>query len=301
MRPYIPHDEGSRSPADLRLTRDDGTAVALRWRAFGRRDDLDLNFREGELTGGSAFDGTQVREDPPLQRRTRTGLVTELLARCRHDAPGDLSTRLAEARRLTLSGRIGGLAVILARTLSSSDLIVELTCPREECQSALEVSLALASLVEISQQAERERSITIRLSDVESVHVRRPTGDDQHAWQSGHYQTTATAERAMVESLLVDGGPLSPAMLTAIDTALEEADPLTCFRITTVCPTCAEQSDYAVDLEGVLIARLYRAQRGLLHDIHRLAIRYGWSEDAIASLPSWRRREYLDFLDRGEA
>jgi len=46
---------------------------------------------------------------------------------------------------------------------------------------------------------------------------------------------------------------------------------------------------------------LYRAQRSLLHDIHRLAIRYGWSEDAIASLPSWRRREYLDFLDRGDA
>ena len=279
MRPYIPHDEGSRSPADLRLTRDDGTAVALTWRAFGRRDDLDLDFRS----------------------EARTRLVTELLARCRHDAPGDISTRLAEARRLTLSGRIGGLAVILARTLSTSDLIVELTCPREECQSALQVSLALASLVEMSQQAERERSITIRLSNVESVHVRRPTGDDQHAWQSGHYQTIETAERAMVESLLVDGGPLSPAMLTAIDTALEESDPLTCFRITTVCPTCAEESDYAVDLEAVLIARLYRAQRSLLRDIHRLAIRYGWSEDAIASLPSWRRREYLDFLDRGDA
>jgi len=279
MRPHIPHDEGSRSPADLRLPGSDGSAVALTWRAFGDRADLDLDFRS----------------------EARTRLVTELLARCRHDRQGDISTRRDEARRLTLSGRIGGLAVILARTIASSDLVVELTCPREECQSTLQVSLSLASLLDMSQQAERERSITIQISDVESVRVRRPTGDDQHTWQSEHYQTIETAERAMVESLLVDGGPLSPATLTAIDSALEAADPLTCFRITTVCPACAEESDYAVDLEAVLIARLYRAQRGLLHDIHRLAIRYGWSEDAIASLPSWRRRAYLDFLDRGEA
>src|SRR5262245_12598293 len=184
MRPYIPHDEGSRSPADLRLTGSDGSAVALTWRAFGDRADLDLDFREGDLPGGSAFDAAQAKEDPPLQRRTRTGLVTELLARCRHDEQGDISTRRDEARRLTLSGRIGGLAVILARTLSISDLVVDLTCPREECQSALQVSLSLASLLDMSQQAERERSITVRLSDVESVRVRRPTGDDQHAWQS---------------------------------------------------------------------------------------------------------------------
>jgi hypothetical protein len=133
------------------------------------------------------------------------------------------------------------------------------------------------------------------------VDVRRPTGDDQHAWQAERYQTLESAECAMVESLLVRAVSLSSSTLSAIDTALEEADPLTCFRITTVCPSCAGESDYAVDLEAQLLARLHRAQRGLLHDIHRLAMRYGWSEETIAALPSWRRREYLDFIDRGDA
>jgi hypothetical protein len=279
MRPHFPHDEGSRSPADLRLTRADGTAVALRWRAFGDRDDLDLDFRSA----------------------ARTRLVTELLARCRRDVSGDIDTRLADARRLTLSGRIGGLAAIVARTVSSSDLVLELRCPIEGCQSALQVSLSLVSLLELSQHAEGERSIAVRLSDAESVDVRRPTGDDQHTWQAEQYHTMEAAERAMVESLLVRTAPLSSSTLAAIDSALEEADPLTCFRMTTVCPTCEEESDYAMDLEALLLARLHVAQRVLLYDIHRLATRYGWSEKTIAALPSWRRREYLDFIDRGNA
>ena len=279
MRPHIPHEGGSRSPADLRLIRNDGTAVALCWRAFGDRDDLDLDFRSA----------------------ARTPLVTELLARCRQDVSNDISSRLADARRLTLSGRIGGLAVILARTISSSDIVVDLKCPIEGCGAALQVSLSLAALLELSQHAEIERSISVRLSDAESVDVRRPTGDDQHAWQMERYQTRESAERAMVESLLGHAASLSPSTLSAIDTALDEADPLTCFRITTVCPSCAEESDYALDLEAVLLTRLHRAQRILLHEIHRLATRYGWSEETIAALPSWRRREYLEFIDRGDA
>jgi hypothetical protein len=279
MRPHIPHEEGSRSPADLRLIRNDGAAVALRWRAFGDRGDLDLDFRSA----------------------ARTPLVTELLARCRQDVSNDIGSRLADARRLTLSGRIGGLAVILARTISSSDIVVELRCPIEGCRAALQASLSLAALLELSQHAEIERSLSVRLSDAESVDVRRPTGEDQHAWQMERYQTLESAERAMVESLLVGAASLSPSTLSAIDTALEEADPLTCFRIATVCPSCAEESDYALDLEAVLLARLHRAQRSVLHDIHRLATRYGWSEETIAALPSWRRREYLEFIDRGDA
>jgi len=45
----------------------------------------------------------------------------------------------------------------------------------------------------------------------------------------------------------------------------------------------------------------FRMETDFVARVCRLAIRYGWSEDAIASLPSWRRREYLDFLDRGDA
>jgi hypothetical protein len=278
MRPHISPDEGSPSPADLCLTRDDGTAVALRWRALGGRDDLDLDFRAA----------------------ARARLVTELLARCRQDGSGDLASRRAEARRLTLSGRIGGLAAILARTRSSADVILELACPIDGCGAALQVSLPLWGLLELSQQAEWERSITVRLEEA-PVEVRRPTGDDQQAWQSERYQTMEGAERAIVESLLVEAAPLTPSALAAIDTALEAADPLTCFRISTVCPSCAEESEYAVDLEAMLLARLHRAQRGLLHDIHRLATRYGWNEDTIVALPRWRRQAYLDFIDRGDA
>ncbi len=264
--------------ADLRLVRDGGRAVPLRWRGFEAPDALALN-----------FDATP-----------RPSLVTEVLARCRSDAAGDAADRTAEARELTLSGRIGGLAAIVARATSSSEIALELRCPAEDCRTELQVTLSLASVLDLGQEAEVSRSIAVMPPGAEALQVRRPTGNDQHAWQARAYPDEASAERAMMASLLPSssGSALTSETIAAIDRALEEADPLTCLRVTTACPACGRESDHGVDLEGVLLARLQRLQRSVFYDIHRLAARYGWTEEALAAMPSWRRRAYLDLLDR---
>jgi hypothetical protein len=263
-------------PTDLRLASDDGTAVALRWRAFGAAD-LEVN----------------------LQGASRTTLVTELLARCLADA-GDVPAGRSDARRLTLAGRIGGLAAIVARTDGSDQVALELRCPVATCGVPLQIGLSLAWLLERSQEAEDARAITVAMPRGGALSVRRPTGNDQHAWQSRTYADAASAERAMVASLLPAGrgAALDDDDLVAIDAALEEADTLSCFHVAATCPECGTESGHAIDLEALLVARLQRLQRGLLHDIHRLAARYGWSERAIAGLPDWRRRAYLDLLER---
>jgi hypothetical protein len=277
----MPAGEAGLPAADLHLAvGDGGQPVALRWRAFGAPADLDLS----------------------LHGAGRTAIVSELLARCRADQ-GDPAVFGAQAQRLTLSGRIGGLAAIVARSAGSDEIAVDLRCPAWTCRTPLQIAVPLASVLELSRLAEEERTIIVTAPGVEAIRVRRPTGDDQQAWQARTYADGEAAERAMVASLLSGGGDesaLSTAVRAAIDAALEDADPLTCFRVTAVCPACEEEQEYAVDLEAVLLARLRQLQHRVLHDVHRLATRYGWSEHAIAAMPPWRRQAYLDLIEREE-
>ena len=273
-----PHDDRSTAPADLLLAGDDAAAVALRWRGFGRPSDLGVNLRDA----------------------ARSALVTELLARCRVDRRADLPARRREARRMTVSGRIGGLAVIVARTTGRDELAAALRCPDADCQEPLEVSHSLGSLLDLSRRAEGERWLTIALPDAEPVRVRRPTGEDQLAWQSATYPTAAAAEAAMAASLVGQLPPseLSSVVFSAIDAALEESDPLTCFRIETICPACGRAGIHGIDLEALLLGEIRRIQNAIVGDIHALATQYGWSERAIAAMPVWRRRAYLERLER---
>lgn len=285
MRSNTAHDERRLSPADLRLIHEDGTKIQpLQWRAFGDPADLAFNFRSA----------------------ARESVVTELLARCRSGSDDDLPALRADARLLTLSGRIGGLAAIVARTASRDAIDVELRCPQPDCRATLQVSLSVSALLELSQQAESARAIAVPVTGLGSLQVRRPTGADQYEWRLRQYHSASGAERAMVESLLVPSSPeptegLSESAIAAIDAALEEADPLTCFRVYARCPSCDEEDEHTVDLEAILLQRLHQEQRLLLHDIHQLATRYGWSEETIAALPAWRRQAYLGFIEREDA
>lgn len=36
----------------------------------------------------------------------------------------------------------------------------------------------------------------------------------------------------------------------------------------------------------------------LIHDVHILAVAYGWSEEKILALSPWRRQAYLDLVNQ---
>lgn len=248
---------------------------AARWRALGRPEDLDV-----PLDGASW----------PVPRPE---LVTRVLAACRaDDASGD------DAWDLTLGGRIGGLAAVLAR--SGEPLRPQLRCPEPGCGEAFEVELPLERLVAMAEEAERERAVVVPLARRPTLRLRRPTGRDQLRWSARRFASTAEAERALLGSLVVepaDGpGPLTDAELSAVSAAMEEADPLPSFRVASACPACAAQGEHALDLEGLLLALLARRQRALIHDVHRLAAEFGWSEADVLAIPEWRRRAYLRLL-----
>lgn len=250
---------------------------SLEWRAFGLPADLDVNFAGG----------------------TRNAVVTQLLAACRGDATLDAASRTAQAAALTLAGRIGALAAVVARTSNEPHIAVALSCTHAGCREPFEIELPLSWLLQQADEAEARRSVAIERTQAGALRLRRPTGEDQDRWLQGEYATADAAQRAVLSSLLEDTAAANALdQLDTIAAAMEELDPLPALRVRSACPRCEREAQHAVDLEVELLAQLRRRQSALLHAVHQLATRYGWNEREIAALPAWRRRAYIEMDER---
>jgi len=85
----------------------------------------------------------------------------------------------------------------------------------------------------------------------------------------------------------------------AVTHAISEADRQAEVLLELSCPACGKQSQQMFDIAGHLWCELDHWARGLLHKVHALACRYGWSEDCILGMSPARRQAYLTLI--GEA
>ncbi|WP_020180053.1 hypothetical protein [Methylopila sp. M107] len=82
------------------------------------------------------------------------------------------------------------------------------------------------------------------------------------------------------------------ADLDRIDAALDEATPQPSERSATRCPSCGHATEAAIEP----LSFAFPSEISLLREVHRIAAHYHWSEDAILSLPTRRRRQYLSII-----
>ena len=233
-------------------------------RTFGRAEDLDLEF--------SATD--------------RPSLVTGLLARCVGDDADHwwaqpVGTRIAELLRLYMFDEREDRIELSAR------------CMREHCGETFGFELPLR---ELSAWAPRVESWEISLSADRHFTVRRPIGLDLLRWRSAWPLTWEQAIRMMLDDLVLHGQPEAHEV-AAIADAIAEYDPLVALTVAAECPACGNAQDVAVDIEGLVLTHFANRQQALLHDVHRLASKYGWTEQEVLSVPPQRRVIYLALLD----
>jgi hypothetical protein len=108
---------------------------------------------------------------------------------------------------------------------------------------------------------------------------------------------TELLRRCVVEASC-DGSPLRPdelpeRIVTAVETALEEADPAGRTMLALHCPECG--AHWRDELDPVRFAwdAVEGSARSLANDVHMLARAYGWSEQEILRLSPFRRHLYL--------
>ena len=189
-------------------------------------------------------------------------------------------------------------------TLATADTDHEISstfrCLNDECGLELEVELSAAEVVSQQNEAYKTERISVPLANG-AVALRRPTANDQREWLKTQFANEASALRSMIHTLLIaDTDATANELVPAVESALEEHDPLVNFNLTVKCSSCGTESLVEIDLEELSLQRLRQAQLRLFATVHTLAANYHWSEPQIFRVPYWRRVRYLRLIEKGK-
>lgn len=252
-----------------------GAAALFSMRTFGTHiDDLAVNF-VGAM---------------------RPQLVTQLLALCTRTAHTD-PVSAAQLVELPVGVRIIAM-LILASLSDQSKYAWHYRC--SDCQSPGEFDLPLEKILEVGAIYSREESYAVEVDGLAFV-VRRPTASDQLRWLEHDAPSRADVLRSILVRPSFEQLREAQVDLTiasqAIETAMDDFDPIVSFHVRVVCPECAAVTVVFPDLTGAALERLARVQRTVMDEVHQVASCYHWTEPAILALPAWRRRSYLGRID----
>lgn len=89
---------------------------------------------------------------------------------------------------------------------------------------------------------------------------------------------------------------LPPAVMSAVNQGMSEADPQAEIVLKVSCPACSDVSPAPFDIVAHLWAELEEWAKRLFREVHALADAYGWSEGDILRMSPVRRRTYLDLI-----
>jgi hypothetical protein len=106
-------------------------------------------------------------------------------------------------------------------------------------------------------------------------------------------------EEARAELLrrCLGGADLTEEATAAVLQTLAAADPLADIELCLECPACDNQWGLGFDATVFLWTLVEEMARSLLHDVHRLARAYGWTELEILALSPRRRAAYLELCE----
>lgn len=266
----------------------DGTIPAPGFPGSGRISPGGLAFRRfGTTAQDLAVD---------FDASNRAALVTRLLTLCTVDSSGALPTgfygELSAGKRLEF---------LLALAAGGREPAVSLVFKCAGCDEEIELELELAEISELQREADETVAVTLELSGA-THEFRKPRGADLEIWGDIVAVDDREAIVRMLETLAVEKeavGCLSNSDLTAVESALDEADPLVNFVCRVGCGECGEENEFVVDLTETALETLRRAQFQLTVAVHRLASHYHWTEDEIFAVPDRRRRQYLELIAAG--
>jgi hypothetical protein len=229
----------------------------------------------------------------------RPEIITRLLSLCCRAADGPVDDRLW--LDIPIGMRIE--ALLALATLSDAGPFAWRTrCESPSCAEGDDnaFELGIDQILSVATNERGLETLTIAIGEVQAL-VRRPTGLDQTEWLQRDEAGAEPMLRAILVRPTLDELQARGLTVDAIDAAVDEAmdsfDPILSFRVKVVCPRCGAAKDMWPDLAGAALERLAGAQRKAIESVHRLALRYHWTESEIFVLPEWRRQTYLSLLE----
>lgn len=261
-----------------------------------------VRLRELELRPVGAQDELLLLDSagltPPCRR------ATALLGRClsggeelaRRLSVGDREALLLHLRRLTLGEVVEGV----------------LRCSSPSCGRPMDLRLRVDDLLVAAYPDARPsyRLDLVHAGARYEIDFRVPVSDDlEHGAALARTDPEAAGAEILRRCVLRadrDGASLRtdalPAQVrAALIEAIGERDTQAEIELELTCPECGASLQAILDAAAVLLGELDQRAARLLHEVHALALRYGWSEAEILAMAPRRRAAYLELADRATA
>jgi len=185
--------------------------------------------------------------------------------------------------QLTLSDRH---ALVRALLLSGSSGQISATATCAACTRRLELTFDLKA-VELPRIPDSGRVPLTRRDKGRTVrrHLQIPKATELVSF---------TEESSLVAHCLGCTAKEANLWLSAAEAALSALDPLGHLEVVGSCVDCNTQVRAEVDPAAHWLSNLRANSGTLIEEVHRLALRYHWTEHEILLLPDARRQAYLD-------
>jgi hypothetical protein len=177
---------------------------------------------------------------------------------------------------------------------------IEGTAACRECGEPFELCLSLRDLLGSLEESAAARTVG---PDEEGVYTltdgrrfRLPTAGDQQSVMGLEVEAAAAA---LLDRCVVEGDPAAdPELLQA---AMGEAGAVLDCDLEAACPECGAAQTVLFDMQGYLLRALAYEKRFLYHEVHRIALAYGWGHEAILGLTREDRRAFVRLIEADPA
>lgn len=121
---------------------------------------------------------------------------------------------------------------------------------------------------------------------------RLPTADDRYSVIGLEAEKAADA---LLERCMVEGDPREAQEL--IQATMDEVGAVLDLDLEAACPKCGALQSVRFDIQTYLLRALAYERRFLNHEVHRIAMAYGWGHEEILSLTREDRRSFVRMIE----
>jgi hypothetical protein len=178
-------------------------------------------------------------------------------------------------------------------------------CPN--CGQRLELDYSVADIRAepdslLGAEVQQAGPLALRTEGYE-VQFRLPNSLDLSALV-GHAELATARQTLLARCVLaarhndvdVAAEQLPEGVVASIAAHMEQADPQADMRLSLACPACGCQWQAALDIALYFWNEIDAWAYRMLHDVHTLALTYGWREADILAMSPRRRQFYLDMV-----